>query len=383
MKKYVVLLLIVVSIILSLSITVHAAYTEPLPDNTYDLPYMIIMCRGVGEHSSEEEYILVYSSKPLVVYTLDFWGDGTGYWGLEGMVGEGERYTAHHYVYRHGIGWYEWNYGQSYDIVSKWIVTEIVYANYSVGLATTTFELEENQTSFFGIDFEYSWFLGDLKLQIGKKEEETGQYKIIKEWIYPRGSGNVSIPENEIPQGNKGEYIIYIYEGDTIIQQYPYTLNVKEKESYCEINYPVNGQTYNYYPNVNIRYYDMGRLYIYINGEMYKQIQTANKEGIELIDGQNELFEIGLNDVTVKDSNGQVVATVQYEVLREGLDSDYELPEFEAESWVQELFSRIMNEYSLFFEYVKSMYAYLPMEIIGLVGIIMTLSVILWFTGRK
>ena len=373
MKKIFIMFLIVIIITLAFSISVYAEYIEPLPENTYNLPYMIITEQG-------SEYVLVYTNKPLMVKSLDYRGDGSGLI-LLGLVDETDTYIGH--VYRQELGKQSWiSMGDANEMNTNWLCTDIVYCNYSLGVAITTFELEENQYSFFGIDFDYSGFFGDLKLQIGKKQE-GGTYKIIKEWQYPKGSGHVSIPTSEIPQGRTGEYIIKIYEGDTIIQQFPYAMNVKEKEPYCEINYPVNGQSYNYYPNVNIRYYDMGRLYIYINGEMYKQIQTKDKEGIEVVSGKVDLFDIGLNTVTVMSSSGQDVATVQYEVLREGLDSDYELPEFEAESWVGELFSRIMNEYSLFFEYVKSMYVFLPVEIVGLVGIIMMLSVILWFTGRK
>ena len=378
MKK--VSILIIFFVIVSIGVSVYAAYIEPLPENIYNFPYVIILHKEEGEHAVREVYTLIYKSEPFVIREVDYYGDGTGYFML-GIEGDGT----------YEMEWFEqvveleegWKFKQhsTGGPGSVWLCTDIVYCNYSLGLASTTFELEENQTSFFGIDFDYSWFFGDLKLQIGKKEE-SGTYKIIKEWQYPRGSGHVSIPASEIPQGNKGEYMITIYEGDTIINQYPYVLNV-EKDPYCEINYPVNGQSYNYYPNVNIRYYDMGKLYIYINGEMYKQIQTVNREGIEVIEGKNDLFDLGMNTVLVKDSDGQVVATVQYEVLREGKDPNVEYTEFEAESWVKELFNRIMNEYSLYFEYVKSIYAFLPVEIIGLVGIIMMLSVILWFTGRK
>ena len=330
MKKYIVLFLIVVLITLSLGITVNAAYSEPLPENIYNLPYMIIMHREPGEHSPTGSYILLYTSEPFAVWKVDVYGDGTGYIGL----------TSAGYV-PYDVHWFEQEYNEEtwtekhYRLgqTTSWTCTDIVYCNHSLGTATTTFELEENQSSFFGIDFDYSGFFGDLKLQIGKKQE-SGTYKIIKEWQYPKGSGHVSIPASEIPQGNKGEYMITIYEGDTIINQYPYVLNVEEKQSYCDINYPVNGQSYNYYPNVNIRYFDMGRLYIYVNGEMYKQIQTKDREGIEVIEGKNDLFDIGMNTVLVKDSNGQVVATVQYEVLREGQEPNGELPEFEAESWV-------------------------------------------------
>jgi hypothetical protein len=204
----------------------------------------------------------------------------------------------------------------------------------------------------------------------------------LKEWQYPSGAGQVSIPAEEIPQGNKGEYIIIIKEGDTVVNQFPYTMDVRE-DSYCEINYPVNGQDYYYSPNVNIQYSNMGILFIGINGEFYKQIQTKNRKGVEVIEGTNELFDVGPNTVSVKDSNGQVVATVQYMVMREGKDPSIEYPEFEAESWVQELFNRIMNEYSLFFTYVKGMYSFLPVEIVGLVAIAIMLAVVLWFTGRK
>ena len=380
MKKYVVLFLIVVSIILLLSNTVHAAYAEPLPENIYNLPYIIILHREPGEHSPSGSYILMYKSEPFVVKSVDCYGDGTGYLllGVEGDI----PYDVHWFQQKYGYE--EWEL-KHYEVgqATNWTCTDIVYCNYSLGLAEITFELEENQNSFFGIDFDYSGFWGDLKLQIGKKEEKTGNYKIIKEWQYPKGSGHVSIPADEIPQGNKGEYIIIIYEGDTIIGEYPYKLNVEEGP-YCEISYPVNGQSYNYYPNVNIRYKDMGILSIYINGEMYKRIFTEGKEGIEVIEGNSDMFDLGQNTVSVRDYyGGQVVATVQYEVLREGQDEDYELPEFEAESWVQELFNKIMNEYSMFFEYVRGIYAFLPVEILGLVVIIMMLSVILWFTGRK
>ena len=375
MRKYVVMLLIIVSIILLLSIMVHAAYAEPLPGNPYGLPYVMIMYWREGEHSAGGHYHLVYSSEPFVIKSEDAYGDGTGYL-LIGLL-DGHCDLC---VYEQPPGHEMWIFKYYEENVSiNWAPTDIVYCNYAVGI--TTFELEENHSSFFGIDFDYSNFFGDLKLTIGKKQEDN-TYKEIKEWVYPPGAGHVSIPADEIPQGNTGEYIITIYEGDTIISQYPYVLNV-EKESYCEINYPVNGQSYNYYPNVSIRYNDMGKLYLYINGEMYKQIQTKDREGIEVIDGNNDLFDIGMNTVSVKDNDGQVVATVQYEVLREGLDPGYELPEFEAESWVKELFNRIMNEYSMFFEYVRGIYAFLPVELIGLVGIIMMLSVILWFTGRK
>ena len=382
MKKCIIILLIVVSITLSLSITVNAAaYPEPLPENTYELPYVTILYGEEAEHTFRH-YRLIYSSVPLVVYTLDSWEDGTGYMGLEGMVGDDVRFTACEHLYKQSTGWRYTYYSTSYTNATKWACHEIVCVNYSVGLATTTFELEENQSSFFGIDFDYSGFFGDLKIQVGKKEE-SGTYKIIKEWQYPKGAGHVSIPASEMPQGNKGEYRITIYEGDTIINQYPYTLNVDEKDPYCEINYPVNGQSYDYLPNVNIRYYDMGKLYIYINGEMYKQIQTKDREGIEVIDGKNDLFDIGMNTVSVKDSDGQVVATVQYEVLREGPDPNEEFLEYEPENWVKEIFNKIMDEYSLFFEYVRGIYGFLPVEIVGLVVIIMMLAVVLWFTGRK
>lgn len=370
MKK--IILIIIVIIIMLIGVTVYAEYIEPLPDNTHNLPYMIILDRDGGN------ILLAYTSKPFEVASTDWYGDGTGY--LQVGIG-GDGCEAHLYNYK--VSTQKWD-DLGYSVVHRgyYVSRDILYINYTLGTAITTFELEENQKSFLGIDFDYSGFWGDLKLQIGKKQEDS-TYKIIKEWQYPKGSGHVSIPASEIPQGNKGEYMITIYEGDTIINQYPYTLNVKEKESYCEINYPVNGQSYNYFPNVNIRYYDMGRLYIYINGEMYKQIQTANREGMEVIEGKNDLFDLGMNTVLVKDSDGQVVATVQYEVMREGADPNVEYSEFEAESWVKELFDRIMNEYSLFFEYVKSIYAFLPVELVGLVGIIMMLSVILWFTGRK
>ena len=373
--KKVFLVTIIFVVIMLAGVSVYAEYTEPLPTQPSDLPYMVIV---VEEESFGKIYCLDYSNVPGRIENGRYWGD---------------RYIWD-YVYPAGAkvrsyiqveGETEWQYLGTFNYdeeTNTGFFDYVVYANYSLGMGTVDLEILENNTSFFGIDFNYSGFFGDLKVQLGKKEE-SGTYKIIKEWQYPSGAGNVSIPASEIPQGNTGEYVIIVYEGDTIINQYPYTMNVKEKESYCEINYPVNGQSYNYYPNVNIRYYDMGRLYIYINGEMYKQIQTKDREGIEVVSGKVDLFDIGLNTVTVMNSSGQDVATVQYEVLREGVDPNIEYTEFEAESWVKELFNRISDEYSLFFEYVKSIYAFLPVEIIGLVGIIMMLSVILWFTGRK
>lgn len=378
MKKIFITFLIVVTIILAFSISAYAEYVLPdtMPTNTNNFPYITYIYNLMV--SDAPKYTVIYSNIPHTVMYESEWLGSPCY-----LMRWEEQVSVEIYNYDINAGGPWVRQGGTIITMPSWgmYVHDFIYMNYASGLAETTLEVEENQSSFFGIDFDYSGFFGDLKLQIGKKQE-SGTYKIIKEWQYPKGSGHVAIPASEIPQGNKGEYMIMIYEGDTIINQYPYVLNV-DKESYCEINYPVNGQRYNYCPNVNIRYYDMGKLYIYINGEMYKQIYTKDKEGIEVILGKNELFDIGLNDVSVKDSNGQVVATVQYEVLREGLDPDYELPEFEAESWVRELFNRIMNEYSLFFEYVKSMYAFLPVEIVGLVGIIMMLSVILWFTGRK
>lgn len=372
MKKCIIIFLIVVSITLTLSVEVYAEYIGTLPPNTYNLPCMVLLIRN-----ETGEYNVLYTSRPLEVLSLDYYGDGTGYLKLGVLEGD---YEVQYYRKYSGIDWYESLYSEHSN--DYWGAKEILFVNYSLGTAETTFVLEENQSSFFGIDFDYSGFFGDLKIQLGKKEE-NGTYKIIKEWQYPKGSGSVSIPANEIPQGNKGEYVINIYEGDTIINQYPYTLNVEDKGPYCEINYPVNGQNYNYYPNVNIRYNDMGKLYIYINGEMYKQIYTKDKEGIEVIDGTNKLFDIGLNTVSVKDSNGQVVATVQYMVMREGPDPNEEIPEYEPENWVKEIFNKIMDEYSLFFEYVRGIYGFLPVEIVGLVIIIMMLAVVLWFTGRK
>jgi len=373
MKKIFVIIIFVV--IISIGVSVYAEYSEPLPQQPSEFPYIFI---GKELSSVGNIYVLYYSNIPVRVENYRPWTGGRYVWDLihpPGLV---------FYKYIQIEGSSEWLYQ------GRWTYEEdqyggvfdyVIYSNSSVGTALIDLEVEEYNNSFFGIDFDYSGFFGDLKVQLGKKEE-SGTYKIIKEWQYPKGSGHVSIPASQIPQGNKGEYMITIYEGDTIINQYPYIMNVEESP-YCNINYPVNGQEYNYYPNVNIQYYNMGRLYIYINGEMYKQIQTDNRKGIEVINGRIGLFDIGSNTVAVMDSNGQVVATVQYMVMREGLDPNGEISDFEAESWVKELFNRIMNEYSLFFEYVKSMYAFLPVEIVGLVGIIMMLSVILWFTGRK
>ena len=378
MKRIIIMIMIVMTITLGIGISAYAQYELPdeIPPSQENYPYMVYFYDLMD--ASNPRYMVMYSTVPGTIVGMVEWGGLPMY-----HLKFGECYVEK-YIYEINKGgpWERTANEPEYHPYSYgYYVYDFIGVNYSLGYAETTLEVEENQSSFFGIDFDYSGFFGDLRVQLGKKEE-SGTYKIIKEWQYPRGSGHVSIPANEIPQGNKGEYMITIYEGDTIINQYPYTLNV-DKEPYCEINYPVNGMSYDYFPNVNIRYYDMGRLYIYINGEMYKQIQTKDKEGIEVVSGKFDLFDIGLNTVTVMNSSGQDVATVQYEVLREGADPTGELPEFEAESWVKELFNRIMNEYSLFFEYVKSMYAFLPVEIVGLVGIIMMLSVILWFTGRK
>ena len=377
MKKIFFLMIIFV-VIVSIGVTVYAEYIEPLPEQPSDCPCVTIIVDVWG--NNYKTYVLYYTNIPIRLEEYD-----GGMSDLVWYVVHPQGQKCVKYIQQEGNSEWEYQGTLYYDEDKRKSVMDerdyIVYTNSSLGTGLVDLEVAEYNNSFFGIDFNYSGFFGNLKVQLGKKEE-SGTYKVLKEWQYPKGSGHVSIPASEIPQGYKGEYMITIYEGDTIINQYPYVLNV-EKESYCEINYPVNGQSYNYLPNVNIRYYDMGRLYIYINGEMYKQIQTKDREGIEVVDGKNDLFDLGMNTVLVKDSDGQVVATVQYEVLREGLDPEYELSEFEAESWVKELFNRIMNEYSLYFEYVRSIYAFLPVEIIGLVGVIMMLSVILWFTGRK
>lgn len=379
MKKIFVMFLIVITITLAYSISAYAEYVLPdtMPTNTDNLPYTIYIYNLMD--IDNPKYTVVYASMAhTVMYETEWLGSPCHMIRWEQTVSV----EIYHYDINAGGHWVR--QGDKVHTMDNWgmYVHDFISVNYPLGLAETTLEVEENQSSFFGIDFEYSGFFGDLKVQLGKKEE-SGTYKTIKEWQYPKGSGHVSIPASEIPQGNKGEYVITIYEGDTIINQYPYILNVEEKEPYCEINYPVNGQSYNYYPNVNIRYYDMGFLNIYINGEMYKRISTNGEEGIEVIDGKNGLFDVGMNTVSVKDSDGQVVATVQYMVMREGLEPNEELPEYEAESWVQELFNKIMNEYSLFFEYVRGIYGFLPVEIVGLVVIIMMLAVVLWFTGRK
>lgn len=373
MKKISVLIILV--IIMSIGVSVYAEYSEPLPEQPSDMPCIFI---SKNVHDWGNVYVLYYSNIP--VRLEDYRQLITGKWGWDVIHPQGQRLRK--YIQNEGSSEWQFQGTFNYSEDTNGGFTEyVVYTNYSIGQTLVDLEVAEENYSFFGIDFEYSNFFGDLKLELGKKQEDS-TYKILKEWQYPSGAGHVSIPADEIPQENKGEYIIIIKEGDMIVNQYPYTLDVKESP-YCEINYPVNGQDYDYYPNVNIQYYDMGRLYIYINGEMYKQINTENKEGIEVIDGKNGLFDIGQNTVSVKDSNGQVVATVQYMVMREGSDLSGELSEFEAESWVQELFNRIMNEYSMFFTYVKGIYSFLPVEIVGLVVIIMMLAVVLWFTGRK
>lgn len=370
MKK--IFLMIIFFVIVSIGVSVYAQYIEPLPNQPSELPYILI-CKDVHDC-----YVLYYSNMSLRVENYRKWIYGSYVWDIiypQGVI-------LRKYVQVEGSS--KWNYHGEFSIdeeIVGGVVEYVVYTNSFVGEALVDLEVSEYNNSFFGIDFDYSGFFGDLKVQLGKKEE-SGTYKTIKEWQYPKGAGHVTIPASEIPQGNKGEYRLTIYDGDIVIKQYPYVLNV-DKEPYCEINYPVNGMNYDYFPNVNIRYYDMGRLYIYINGEMYKQIQTKDREGIEVVSGKVDLFDIGLNTVTVMNSSGQDVATVQYMVLREGPDLNEELPEYEAESWVQELFNKIMNEYSLFFEYVRGIYGFLPVEIVGLVVIIMMLAVVLWFTGRK
>ena len=371
MKK-VFFIVIIFVVIMSIGVSVYAEYTEPLPTQPSEYPYIFI-CKEAGRY-----YALYYSNIPIRLENYRELYSGKYVWDV--IHPQGQKLAK----YIEDEEYPGWTYGgifEYFEDTNGGYTEYIVYTNASIGQTFVDLEVEEENYSFFGIDFEYSNFFGDLKLELGKKQEDS-TYKILKEWQYPSGAGHVSIPADEIPQENKGEYIIIIKEGDTIVNQYPYTLDVEEGP-YCEINYPVNGQDYDYYPNVNIQYNNMGRLYIFINGEVYKTIQTNNKKGIEVIDGRNGLFDIGSNTVAVKDSDGQVVATVQYMVMREGADPSLEYPEFEAESWVQELFNRIMNEYSLFFTYVKGIYSFLPVEIVGLVVIIMMLAVILWFTGRK
>lgn len=263
-------------------------------------------------------------------------------------------------------------------------LNQISIIDYILGTGTT----EENPTIFdyfAGINFDYEGFLGKVGIKLEAKKEGQETYVPIQEWEYPEGDGTVNIDSHDIVYYNNASYKLTIYDDDEVINNYYYIVNVtNEKQPYVDIIYPSNGFQYEYFPNINIEYYDMGDLKIYINEVLYKRISTSGKEGIEVIPGTHSLFQIGLNTIYVEDSNSQTVATVQYMIMREGDDPTIiDEPEFDSDGWVKELYQRIMSEYSQFFIYIKNIYSFLPYEILGLVVIVIMLSVVLWFTGRK
>lgn len=407
MKKIIVITGILL-IILSFANTVYAEAIPELPAD-WSSPYYII-----GEDSEGRVFIHGFSdisglyategTRPSLITTVDIMKQTNRYWP---QYGEHE-FSQDSYIDPYGptsqygdMAFKSSLYGTIWD--------NIIYINFTVrrqdgsifmrptgwtpimninlvDILTGAGLTPENPTIFdyfAGIQFDYDGFLGKLGIKLEAKKEGQDTYVPIQEWEYPEGGGTVNIDSHDIAYYNNASYKLTIYDNDEVINNYYYTVQTDVKNPYVDINYPVNGSSYDYYPNVNIRYRDMGELYIYINGSLYKRIQTKNKEGIEVIEGINGLFDIGLNTVYVEDVNSQTVATVQYMVMREGSDLSGELSEFEAESWVQELFNRVMNEYSMFFTYVKGIYSFLPVEIVGLVVIIMMLAVILWFTGRK
>lgn len=271
-----------------------------------------------------------------------------------------------------------------YLINSTPMLTSINLVDDIAGTGTTP----ENPTIFdyfAGINFDYEGFLGKVGVKLEAKKDGQESYVPIQEWEYPEGEGTVNIDSHDIAYYNNGDYRVTIYEGDRVVNTYYYIVNTTtEKQPYIDIIYPSNGFQYEYFPNINIEYFDMGDLRIYINEVLYKRISTTGKEGIEVVPGTHSLFQIGLNTIYVEDINSQTVATVQYMVMREGDDPTIIVePEFDSDNWVRELYQRIMSEYSQFFIYIKNIYSFLPYEILGLVVIVIMLSVVLWFTGRK
>lgn len=412
MKKMVFVLVLII-IIVSMCMSVYAFVGYPA--TTADKPYIVVIARIDTEYQGNYYLDVYITDKPLVIMTGPDFNGVISHWLC---ANESTSALVYYYNTRSSIIPEPTNMTITSD-TKIWLDSpaagyatnpKFVYdGNYIIGDFygnSNIVNMNVTNNGFYnaykGISFDYEGFLGKLGIKLFVNKDSIGKIKSaggggasggagssgsyggpIQEWHYEEPSGTVNISDDDIVYYNNAEYKVEIYNGDEIVNTYYYYVVVDEKLPYVNISYPSNGMKYEYYPNINIEYYDMGKLYIYINGEMYKQIYTKNKEGIEVIDGKNELFDIGSNTVAVKDSNGQVVATVQYTVMREGSDPNIEYTEFEAESWVQGLFNRIMNEYSLFFTYVKGIYSFLPVEIVGLVVIIMMLSVILWFTGRK
>ena len=267
--KRIFFLMIIFVVIMSLGMSVYAKYIEPLPEKPSEYPYIFI---GKVE-SSVSAYVLYYSNIPVRLENYRQLVGGRNVWDVIHPQGQ----ELKKYIQIEGSS--EWQYQGTFNYTEDTgggVVDYVVYTNAWVGQTFVDLEIEEEQKSFFGIDFDYSGFFGDLRVQLGKKEE-NGTYKVLKEWQYPKGSGHVSIPASEIPQGNKGEYMIVIYEGIQLLINIH--IHWMEEGPYCEINYH-KWSSYNYKQNVNIRYKRYGEIYIYINRRCisrYRQDREGNK----------------------------------------------------------------------------------------------------------
>ncbi len=378
-------LIVVFIIIISIGMTVYAL--EPVPNLYYSNYEYHTVLKNLDNNKL---YFYNSQSKPYTSYqgetisltfmpfsNVEHWYEHNGIWYYGGQSNS----TLYQVNKDYAVNFVLWstNYG---DIQKKISFMNLV--DYVLGTGTTS----DNPTIFdyfAGINFDYDGFLGKVGIKLEAKKDGHESYVPVQEWEYPAGEGSVNIDSHDIAYYDNASYKLTIYDGDEVINNCYYIVNTtNEKQPYIDIIYPSNGFQYEYFPNINIEYFDMGDLRIYINEVLYKRISTTGKEGIEVVPGTHSLFQIGLNTIYVEDSNNQTVATVQYMVMREGEDPTIiDEPEFDSDSWVRELYQRIMSEYSQFFIYLKNIYSFLPYEILGLVVIVIMLSVVLWFTGRK
>ncbi|NMA67680.1 MAG: hypothetical protein GX957_15865, partial [Clostridiaceae bacterium] len=190
MKKIFIMFLIVITIMLAFSISAYAEYELPdtMPHNTNNFPYVTYVYNLMDINNPK--YTVVYTSVQNFDIIEDEWQGRSCY----NIRFRDVSFEIYHYYINAGGPWVR--QGETvYHDDGVWglFAFDIISVNYPLGYAETTLEVEEHQSSFFGIDFEYSGFFGDLKVQLGKKEE-SGTYKTIKEWQYPKGSGHVSIP---------------------------------------------------------------------------------------------------------------------------------------------------------------------------------------------
>lgn len=74
-----------------------------------------------------------------------------------------------------------------------------------------------------GLNIEYRGFLGDVTLKLDKVG--AGANASLAVWKFPSGSGNITIPKEEIPITSDGTYKFIIYDGDNIVEERTFTYN--------------------------------------------------------------------------------------------------------------------------------------------------------------